>query len=234
MLAATLGCAAAFSVHAPTNALRTRCLRTTEIALSDALRTVLATIEPPPTIVPDTQSLAAVEPDAGLASALAEAQQELETLMSEKDDLARRVTQIRAEKRELSSTLLQSSKRHYDRFKSTVAELEGELKAKETELSTARFELDRTQEMLAMTQASYERFRGKNTLAWLVHGVGHDVGWLSQKVRSQYGRVASKVGSLRRRLWLSSVGSGSGATSSGVARSVTTGARASGSLSSSR
>lgn len=119
------------------------------------------------------------------------------------DELERQIGQLRNEK----ATLRESSRRHLEAFKASIQQLEGELKEKKTELSTAQFHLDRTEEMLIMTQDSYEKFRDRSTLKLLVTGMDRDLVQLSKSMNGKYASLASKIGTLRRRMWLNSVGS---------------------------
>ena len=118
------------------------------------------------------------------------------------DELERQVEQLKFER----AKQLDSSRRHLDTFKASIRGLEADLKAKEVELSTAQFHLDRTEEMLSLTQESYEKFRGRSTLKLLAYGMDRDLEQLSKTIKGKYGSLTSKIGTLRRRLWLSSVG----------------------------
>jgi hypothetical protein len=111
------------------------------------------------------------------------------------------------------SILLQSSRRHFDRYKSAIAELE-------MELSTARFELDRATTTLSLTEESYEKFRGRNALSLLAYGVGRSLDRINKKIKGTTGRAASKIGNLRRQMWLSSVSSANAAPRSAASRSL--------------
>jgi hypothetical protein len=84
-------------------------------------------------------------------------------------------------------------------------QLESELEAKELELSHARFELVRAREMMALTMESHERFRGRSTLGLLAYGTSRDLreNPVGKWIKGKCSQVGSKIGALKRRLWLS-------------------------------